>query len=496
MYLGLDLGTSELKALLLADDHRVVAVARAPLTVQRPRPLWSEQAPAAWWAAVEAVMSELVATQPDALAQVRAIGLSGQMHGAVLLDAQDTVLRPAILWNDGRSGAACEALTAAVPALAQITGNLAMPGFTAPKLWWVREHEPEVFRRTARVLLPKDHVRLLLTGEAVTDCSDASGTLWLNVGARRWSAELLAACGLTEAHMPRLVEGSAVSARLRPELARRWGLREGLPVAGGGGDNAASAVGMGAIGPGQGFVSLGTSGVIFRATERFMPNPRQALHAFCHAVPGRWHQMSVMLSAASAVSWATRAFGFANEAALLQAAESLSDARRDSAPLFLPYLSGERSPHNNPLAQGAMVGLTHQHDAASLAYAVVEGVSFGLLDGYRSFGALPAGPLQPLSLVGGGARSTFWAQLLSTLLEVPLLTHEGGEAGGALGAARLAWLADGGAQAEVCIAPPVARRFEPQAGMRQRLAPRGERFRRLYPALQQQFSGGDHGTHG
>jgi xylulokinase len=489
MYLGLDLGTSELKALLLADDHRVVALARAPLTVQRPQPLWSEQLPSTWWAAVESVMDELAARNASALAQVRAIGLSGQMHGAVLLDAAGSVLRPAMLWNDGRSGAECEALTASVPALAQITGNLAMPGFTAPKLCWVRAHEPESFRRTARVLLPKDFVRLQLTGEAVTDCSDASGTLWLDVGARRWSAEMLAACGLNESHMPRLVEGSAVSARLRPELARRWGLPADVPVAGGGGDNAASAVGMGAVAPGRGFVSLGTSGVIFRATERFMPNPAQALHAFCHAVPERWHQMSVMLSAASALSWATRAFGFADEAQLLQAAESLSDAQRDAAPLFLPYLSGERSPHNDPLAQGALVGLTHPHDAAALAYAVVEGVCFGLLDGVRSFGApagggttAPAGG-GALSLVGGGARSAFWAKLLASLLDLPLLTHRGGEAGAALGAARLAWLADGGAEASVCVAPPVARRFEPDAAVRERLAPRAERYRRLYPAL-------------
>ena len=487
MYLGLDLGTSELKALLLASDHRLVALARAPLTVQRPRALWSEQAPADWWAAVEAVMNELAATQAAALAQVRAIGLSGQMHGAVLLDASGNVLRPAMLWNDGRSGPACNALTAAVPALTQITGNLAMPGFTAPKLWWVREHEPEVFHRTARVLLPKDFVRLQLTGEAVTDCSDASGTLWLDVGARRWSGEVLAACGLNEAQMPRLVEGSAVSARLRPELARRWGLPADVPVAGGGGDNAASAVGMGAVAPGQGFVSLGTSGVIFRTTERFAPNPAQALHAFCHAVPQRWHQMSVMLSAASALSWATRAFGFADEAQLLKAAESLNDVQRDAAPLFLPYLSGERSPHNDPLAQGAVVGLTHLHDAATLAYAVVEGVSFGLLDGYRSFGAPEGGA--PLSLVGGGARSDFWAQLLASVLDLPLLTHRGGEAGGALGAARLAWLADGGSEASVCVPPPVARRFEPDAAVRERLAPRAARFRRLYPALRDAFVG-------
>jgi xylulokinase len=488
MYLGLDLGTSELKALLLADDHRVVAVARSPLTVQRPHALWSEQSPADWWTAVGAVLDELAASHAGALAQLRAIGLSGQMHGAVLLDEHGNVLRPAILWNDGRSGAACAALSAAVPQLTRITGNLAMPGFTAPKLWWVREHEPDLFRRTARVLLPKDWLRLQLTGEAVTDCSDASGTLWLDVGARRWSAELLAAGGLGVGHMPRLVEGSEVSAHLRGELARRWRMPEGVPVAGGGGDNAASAVGMGAVGAGQGFVSLGTSGVIFRTTERFMPNPAQALHAFCHAVPGRWHQMSVMLSAASAVSWATRAFGFADEAALLRAAESLGDAQRGKAPLFLPYLSGERSPHNDPMAQGALVGLTHSHDTAALAYAVVEGVSFGLLDGYRSFGPSVASQATALSLVGGGARSAFWARLLATLLDVPLQTHDGGEAGGALGAARLAWLADRGTESSVCVAPPVARRFDPDPASAQRLAPRAERFRALYPALRQRFS--------
>src|SRR5439155_8929619 len=213
----------------------------------------------------------------------------------------DTVLRPAILWNDGRSGPQCAALEAALPSLHSIAGNLAMPGFTAPKLLWVREHEPHLFAQTARVLLPKDWLRLQLTGEHASEMSDASGTLWLDVGARRWSDELLAACGLTRGHMPRLVEGSEVSGALRAALADRWGLRAGIAVAGGGGDNAASAVGIGAVRPNQGFVSLGTSGVIFLASDRFRPNPRSAMHAFCHALPGRWHQMSVMLSAASAL---------------------------------------------------------------------------------------------------------------------------------------------------------------------------------------------------
>jgi xylulokinase len=483
MYLGLDLGTSALKALLLADDHRIVGTAGAALAVSRPQPLWSEQHPDQWAQALESVMAALRARHADALAQVRAIGLSGQMHGAVLLDADHAVLRPAILWNDGRSAAECEQLARAVPRLAQIAGNLAMPGFTAPKLLWVRTHEPEVFARTARVLLPKDWLRLRLSGETVSEMSDASGTLWLDVGRRDWSDELLAATGLTRDHMPRLVEGSAVSAMLQPELAARWGLGtahgQGIAIAGGGGDNAASAVGMGIVQAGQGFVSLGTSGVIFIAGSRFEPNPTQAVHAFCHALPGRWHQMSVMLSAASAVSWAVGAFGFADEAALLAAAATLDTGARGRAPLFLPYLSGERSPHNDANAQGVLFGLTQGHGPADIAYAVVEGASFGLRDGLDTL-SRPAGAL---ALVGGGARSAWWSQLLADILEVPLTLGEGGEAGGALGAARLAWLADGGAVESVCTTPAVRRRFEPDVAAAAGHRARHARFQALYPVL-------------
>ncbi|WP_213953094.1 xylulokinase [Variovorax sp. dw_954] len=483
MYLGLDLGTSELKALLLADDHRIVGVARSALTVSRARPLWSEQAPSQWWAALEDVMQQLFAAHADALAAVRAIGLSGQMHGAVLLDERDEVLRPAILWNDGRSAAQCEQLTQAVPRLGEIAGNLAMPGFTAPKLLWVREHEPDVFARTRRVLLPKDWLRLMLGGEAVSDMSDASGTLWLDVGQRDWSDEMLAATGLTRAHMPRLVEGSEASATLKPELAARWGMARGVRIAGGAGDNAASAVGMGLVAPGEGFVSLGTSGVIFVSGAAFAPNPTQAVHAFCHALPGRWHQMSVMLSAASAVSWAARSFGFKDEASLIAAAATLAPDARQRAPLFLPYLSGERSPHNNPQAQGALFGLTHAHAAADMAYAVVEGVSFGLRDGLDTLER----PTSDLSLVGGGARSAWWAQLLADILEVPLALGEGGEAGGALGAARLGWLADGGTVDAVCQRPAVQRRFVPDTGQAGAHRARQARFRALYRALEPCF---------
>ena len=487
MYLGIDLGTSELKLLLLDDQHRIVGGVGEPLTVSRPQPLWSEQAPADWWTALDTAMQHLRVTQPSAMAAVRAIGLSGQMHGAVLIDAQHTVLRPAILWNDGRSGAQCAALEAALPALTDIAGNLAMPGFTAPKLLWVREHEPHLFARTARVLLPKDWLRLQLTGECVSDMSDASGTLWLDVGARRWSDEALSACGLTRDHMPRLVEGSDVSGRLQPVMADRWGLRAGIVVAGGGGDNAASAVGIGAVQPNQGFVSLGTSGVIFLASDGFHPDPHSAVHAFCHALPGRWHQMSVMLSAGSALRWACNLLGAPSEAVLLERVAALTPAQRAHAPLCLPYLSGERTPHNDPNAQGVLFGLTHTHDAAAIAYAVVEGVSFGLADGWASLQRAPSA-VTALSLVGGGARSELWAQLLASVLGVTLQVPAGAEAGAALGAARLAWLADGGDESDVCRAAAVAREFRPVASEAALLAPRRERFRALYPALRSHFA--------
>lgn len=482
MFLGLDLGTSELKALLLNDQHQVLATARALLTVQRPQALWSEQDPASWWLALEQVMATLQREQPQALARLQGVGLSGQMHGAVLLDAQDTVLRPAILWNDGRSGAQCEQLTAQVPDLAHITGNLAMPGFTAPKLLWVRAHEPEVFARTRRVLLPKDWLRLQLTGEAVSEMSDAAGTLWLDTGRRDWSDAVLAACGLDRSHMPRLVEGSEVSAFLKPTLCRRWGLPERVAVAGGAGDNAASAVGMGLVRPGQGFVSLGTSGVVFVSGAHFAPNPAQGLHAFCHALPDRWHQMSVMLSAASAVTWAAKQLAFADEARLLAEAAQLPLSDRRTAPLFLPYLSGERTPYNQPLATATWFGMTAAHGRAALAYAVAEGVAFGLRDGLQTLGT-PEPALQSLSLVGGGARDAWWAQLLADALGLTLTLHEGAETGAALGAARLAWLACGGSADAVCHTPPVSRVFAPDAQRHAALSLRHARFQALYRAL-------------
>jgi xylulokinase len=489
VYLGIDLGTSELKLALLDEGHRLIAGVGEPIVTSRPHPLWSEQDPANWWAALDAAMLRMRASHPAAMARVRAIGPSGQMHGAVLLDRNGTVLRPAILWNDGRSRPQCASLEKALPELWSVAGNGAMPGFTAPKLLWMREHEPGVFERVAHVLLPKDWLRLELTGERVSDMSDASGTLWLDVGGRCWSDALLAAGGMTRAQMPRLVEGTAVSGQLRPAWARRWGLRSGLPVAGGGGDNAASAIGVGAVGPNQGFISLGTSGVVFLAGDRFRPNPGAAVHAFCHALPRRWHEMSVMLSAASALRWVCGVLAL-SEAALLDRVATLSPAQRAHAPLFLPYLSGERTPHNDAGAQGVLFGLSHDHDVATLGYAVIEGVSFGLLDGWKSLSA-ERNSVASLSLIGGGARSDLWVQLLASLFGIAMCTHQHGATGGALGAARLAWLADGGDEREVCRVPPVTREFDPAAGETPLFIARYERFRALYPALRDQFGSPD-----
>ncbi|MFG6462961.1 xylulokinase [Roseateles sp. DXS20W] len=481
MYLGIDLGTSEVKLLLLDGRGAIVGTAGSTLTLQSPQPLWSEQHPADWWTATQAAVAQLRNAHPAEFAQVRGIGLSGQMHGAVLLGSDDTVLRPAILWNDGRCHTECAELEAAAPALHDIAGNLAMPGFTAPKLLWVSRHEPDVFARVASVLLPKDWLRLQLTGEKVSDPSDAAGTLWLDVARRDWSDELLAATGLTRAHMPRLVEASEPSGVLRPELAAAWGLGAEVIVAGGAGDNAASAIGIGATQPGNGFISLGTSGVLFVVNDRYRPNPASAVHAFCHALPARWHQMSVMLSAASCLRWFCNLVGL-HESTLLAELARNDSAVTDAAPIFLPYLAGERTPHNDPFAPGVFHGLKSRTTRADCTYAVLEGVAFGLADGLAALRAAGT-QVRQLSLVGGGSRSPYWAQLIADALDVEIVVHAGSEAGGALGAARLGWLATGGQVADVCTRPAISARFAPSSTRHARLAPRLARFRDLYQRL-------------
>lgn len=481
MFLGVDVGTSAVKAVLVNDAGAVVGQSSAALEVSRPHPLWSEQNPADWWAATNRAVANL---DPHKRAAVKAIGLSGQMHGATLLDRDDHALRPAILWNDGRSAPQCAALEGAVPDMAAITGNRAMPGFTAPKLLWVRENEPDIFARTARVLLPKDYVRLRMTGEAASDMSDSAGTLWLDVAGRCWSDTMLAATGLDRSHMPRLYEGNAMTGTLRAELAEAWGMAR-VPVAAGGGDNAAGAVGVGVVRNGDAFLSLGTSGVLFVASDGYRTNPARGVHAFCHALPDRWHQMSVILSAASCVDWAARLCGAADAAALFAMAEARGLPA--TSEIFLPYLSGERTPHNDPHAKGVLFGLTHQSDGASLAQAVLEGVAFAFRDGLDAL-LQAGGGLDSITVIGGGARSAYWGGILSAALDRPLIYRDGGEVGPAFGAARLARLGfEGSAIEDVCTPPPIRHVIEPDSRLVDHYAARMSAYRGLYTQLTSSF---------
>lgn len=400
------------------------------------------------------------------------------MHGATLLDAAGKVLRPCILWNDGRSGAECGELEAKFPELRQVTGNLAMPGFTAPKLLWVARHEPEIFAKIAMVLLPKAYVRYRLTGGYVEDMSDASGTLWLDPARRDWSDAALAATGLTRAQMPRLVEGSAVSGVLIPELAQRWGMTSPPVVAGGAGDCAATAVGLGAIRAGDAFVSLGTSGVVWSTTDRFAPNPASAVHAFAHAIPATWHRMGVMLSAASSLTWWAGVCG-AKEADLV--AELGEESKGASPVLFLPYLSGERTPANDPTLRAVFAGLGAEHTRADLTRAVLEGVAHAVRDNRDSLTAAGAA-IAEIDIVGGGSRSRVWAQIIADMLEIPVHRVEEGAVGAAHGAARLGRIAATGETPDaVCARARRIETFEPDATRAATFTESRARWRRLAP---------------
>lgn len=435
MYLGLDLGTSSVKAIIMNEQGDVIASHSVSLAISRPHPQWSEQNPLAWWSATEEAITQL--SQTYSMGNIKAIGLSGQMHGAVLLDDHQNVLRPAILWNDGRSFKQCQTLEKQYPQFKKLTGNLLMPGFTAPKIQWVAENEPEIFQRIAHVLLPKDFLRWKMSGNFASDMSDSAGTLWLDMQKRDWSDELLAATGLSRRQMPTLFEGNQITGYLLPEVAKKWHMKQ-VPIIAGGGDNAAGAIGVGVYQPAQAMLSLGTSGVYFVVSEKFLHNTDNAVHSFCHALPNTWHLMSVMLSAASCLDWVCQLTGIDNVAAMFEEIEQHTFA--SSPLLFLPYLSGERTPHNNPNAKGVFWGLTHEHQRADLCQAVLEGVSFALRQGIEV--ADSAGQMaDTITLIGGGAKSVYWRQLLADITGKTLDYRQGGDIGPALGAARLAQLA-------------------------------------------------------
>ena len=484
MYLGIDVGTSSVKTVLMDADQRVVATEASDLDVLRVSDGRAEQDPAAWIEGVEATFEALARRERKAFRAVRGIGLSGHMHGATMLDASDAPVRPCMLWNDTRAHVEARALDTARSR--ELVGNILFPGFTAPKVAWVREHEPEAFARTASVLLPKDYVRLWLTGERVSEMSDASGTGWLDVGARAWAPELVEATGLPMTAMPRLVEGSEASGTVRAALAERFGFDAPPTVAGGGGDNAASACGMGTVAPGSAFLSLGTSGVLFAANERFLPEPESAVHAFCHALPGTWHQMGVILAATDSLNWLARATG-RTPAELAELAAR--DSEGGAAPLgptdtvFLPYLGGERTPHDDAAVRGALVGLTHATGPAELARAVLQGVAFAFRDS-RDALASAGTTLDRAWAIGGGARSDWWLSLVATALDLPLDVPADGDYGAGLGAARLGLVAAEGADPlAVCTPPPVERTVEPAPGLGDAFDVAAARHREAYLQL-------------
>jgi xylulokinase len=479
MYLGLDIGTSSVKVVLMNDGQEILASQTAPLDVSRPHPGWSEQDPASWWTACQAVIDRLAADKPSEVAAVRGIGLSGHMHGATLLDSSDSPLRPCILWNDGRSVDEARSLNDAAQ---DITGNLAMAGFTAPKLVWVERHEPEIFAACATVLLPKDYVRLLLTGDKASEMSDSTGTLWLATGERDWSDRMLELTHLTRSHMPRLYEGSEATGTLRRELAQRWGMGANVAVAGGGGDNAASACGVGAVTPGTGFISIGTSGVIFVTADSYKPNTAGAVHTFCHAVPDTWHQMGVALSAAGSLDWLSRTVDKSPGDLVGALGQS---PRGPSSMQFLPYLSGERTPVNDMRIRGAFVGLDQSHGLPDMTQAVLEGVAFSFRDHMEVLTA-PLAPPRRLIAVGGGSRSNYWLRVIATVLDIPIAIPADGDFGAAFGAARLGLTAAEGADPfQICTPPKIEETIEPVADLIGDYAAAYARYQKLYPALKE-----------
>ncbi len=476
MFIGLDLGTSSLKAILIDDSQTVRAEHSVPLTVQRPHDGWSEQDPASWCAAARQAL-EALAAQADC-STVTGIGLAGHMHGATLIGADDTPLRPCMLWNDTRSHAEAAAMDAD-PQFRAITGNIVFPGFTAPKVDWVRIHEPAIFERIKNILLPKDYLRLYLTGEHVSEMSDAAGTAWLDTGARNWSDALLRACHLRRDQMPRLVEGCDPSGTLRPELCAILGAQS-VTVAGGAGDNATAAIGAGVIRDGTAFLSLGTSGVLFAATNAYRPDPATAVHSFCHAVPDTWHQMGVILAATDALQWLSRLTG--QSAAALTA--DLGAHTAPGRPLFLPYLGGERTPHNDAQIRGQFLHLEHLTDAKAAARAVLEGVAFAFADCQSALAATGT-RIDSALVLGGGSKSDSWVQILATALNIPLHLPAAGDFGAALGAARLGMMAATGADASIATAPPIARTFAPDPALVPAFGEAHDRYRAAYVALKQ-----------
>lgn len=490
-FLGLDISTTGSKALLVNETGDVVAVATSPHTLQTPRPLWSEQDPHEWWQAAAACIRRVLAESGISGEEVAAVGLTGQMHGLVLLDAAGEVLRPAILWNDQRTQAQCDEIHRRVgrERFIQITGNVALTGFTAPKILWVQQNEPELYARARHILLPKDYVRYRLTGAYAMDKADGAGTVLFDLQQRTWSAEVLETLGIPAAWLPPTCEGSEFTGYVTEEAAAATGLRAGTPVAAGGGDQAAQAVGVGAVEPGVVALTVGTSGVVFATTPSALIEPQGRLHAFCHAVPGLWHFMGVMLSAAGSLQWYrdTLAPGL-DFADLLAEAESVPAGSEGLQ--FLPYLTGERTPYPDPLARGAWIGLTIRHGRGHLTRALLEGVAFGLKDSFTLIQEAGLGEIRQVRASGGGTKSALWRQIMASVLETELVTVNTTE-GAAYGAALLAAVGAGhwpDVPTACAAAIQITGRVQPdtaQVAVYRRTYPL---YRSLYPALRTTFA--------
>jgi len=476
-FLGLDIGTSAVKAVIVDDDGRQISEADHSLTSHHPVSGWSEQNPDDWVDAVEQCCKRLRKEAPDRWQHVRAIGLSGQMHGATLLGKDQLPIRPAILWNDSRSAMQCDVINQRVPDIETRAGIFAMPGFTAPKILWCADHEPTTYQRIRHVLLPKDYVRLALTGELATDRADAAGTLWLNQATREWDDELCAASRTDRAWLPKLFEGTEISGQLRPDMAKRLGLPSNIPVAGGGGDAAAGALGIGAINEGDAFASLGTSGQLFVSTETYRAAPASVVHCYAHCVPDRWFQMACMLNGASPMSWFA---GISNRpiAELLQAAK---DAR--SAPLFLPYLTGERTPHNDANIRGSFYGLEPSTTYGECMKGVVEAIAYTFCDAHDCL-AKAGTRLDSIAAIGGGSRSDLVLQTMSDAMGLSIQRYQDSASGPALGAARLAMVASGEhALEDVALTPVLETVFEPRGEFREYHKAKHQRWKMLYEVL-------------
>lgn len=489
-FLGIDTSTTSSKALLVNEKGQVCGVASAPHTLQTPRPLWSEQDPAEWWGAVCTAIRTVMAEQQVSADQIGAVGLTGQMHGLVILDEAGQVIRPAILWNDQRTAAECDLIHEKIgrQKFISITGNVALTGFTAPKILWVARNEPDAYRRIAHILLPKDYIRYRMSGEYAMDKADGAGTVLFDLKKRDWSPEVASALDIQMAWLPRTFEGTEVTGVVSAQAAEACGLKAGTPIVAGGGDQAAGAVGVGAVEAGIVALTVGTSGVVFAPTSAPLVEPDGRLHAFCHAAPGMWHFMGVMLSAAGSLQWYrdTLAPGMSFDDLLIEAASAPAGAEGLQ---FIPYLSGERTPHPDPLARAGFIGLTLRHSRGHLTRAVLEGVAYGLKDSFELIRSAGSGPVVQVRASGGGTKGKLWREILASVLGVELVTVNTAE-GAAFGAALLAGVAGGcwpDVQSACRTAVHVTGQTLPVDADRQVYEDGYEVFRQLYPALKTIF---------